>query len=99
MKKLRILLVLTGMLVSLPVFALPQCSVCNYDTFRCQLDSGPNVVCHPGDCLEWFNSCVPAHSPQLAQELTIASVEVMTPAKHTVTTGAKTVRVAAAKLR
>lgn len=98
MKKLRVLLVLTGMLLSLPVFALPQCSVCNYDTFRCQLDFGPSVVCHPGDCLEWFSNCVPAHSPQLAQDLTIASVEVVTLQRHTITTDAKTVRLAA-KLR
>lgn len=100
MKMLRVVLVLAGMLVlALPIFALPQCSVCNYDTFRCRLDSGPNVVCYPGDCFENFQNCVPAYSPQLAQELTVASVEVVTPQRHTVTAAGKTVRVASTKLR
>jgi hypothetical protein len=100
MKKLRILLVLTGMLVTLPTFAAPPCSHCNTDIMRCEPDApATGIVCRDTDCQERHVNCIPAFSPQLAQDLTIASVEVVTPAKHTVTTGAKTVRVAAAKLR
>jgi hypothetical protein len=97
---LRVVLVLAGMLVALPTFANPPCSHCNIDIMQCEADApATGIVCRDTDCQERQVNCHPSFSPQLAQDMTIASVEVVTPQRHTITTSAKTVRIAAAKLR
>ena len=102
MRMLGVVLVLTGVRVALPIFAMPPCSHCNTDIMQCEQDPVPpptGIVCRPLDCSERSQSCFASNSTQLAQDMTIASVEVVTPQRHTVTSNAKTVRVAAARMR
>ena len=100
MRMLRIVLVLSGVLVAFPIFANPPCSHCEISTHLCEPDSpATGIVCSDVDCAERTVNCHGAFSSQLAQDMTVASVEVVTPQRHTVTNRAKTVRVASAKLR
>ncbi|MBV9496704.1 MAG: hypothetical protein JOZ54_20840 [Acidobacteria bacterium] len=84
---------------AVPSFAAPPCSVCDPEFNQCVQQEGAGVVCRIIDCTERFQFCNPAIPEQLAATMTIASVEVKTPATHTLvasnTKTAQPIRVAA----
>ena len=98
MKVLRIIIPVLLLFASVPLFALP-CSICDFFEGHCVLMPDALARCNPFTCVEHQDlNCSPlAPTTPLASELTIASVEVVTPARHTVKT--TTVRVASKQLR
>jgi hypothetical protein len=88
MKLSRIVLPVLLFLIAVPSFAI--CSYCDFSC-NCTWDPEAGTRCKPtvDCCYDIPNTCVLAtqSAPMLfASDFTIASVEVITPAKHVVTT-------------
>jgi len=89
MKLSRIVLPVLLFLVTVPAFAV--CSICDFNC-NCTFQQGAGVRCKPtmDCCFEIPTGCLtatePAPTTMFVSNFTIASVEVITPAKHVVTT-------------
>jgi hypothetical protein len=88
MKLIRIALPVLLFLIAVPSFAL--CSYCDFNC-NCVTQQGSESRCKPtvDCCYDIPASCLMATTPApmlFASNFTIASVEVITPAKHVVTT-------------
>lgn len=88
MKLSRLIFALLLFLVAVPSFAV--CSYCDFNC-NCVTEQGAGTRCKPtlDCCVDIAASCLMAtdRTPMLfATDFTIASVEVITPAKHVVTT-------------
>ena len=88
MKLIRIALPVLLFLIAVPSFAL--CSYCDVNC-NCVYSPGNGTHCKPtiDCCYDIPTSCLMATTPApmlFASNFTIASVEVITPAKHVVTT-------------